>query len=352
MMPGTLMTGISGPELTAEEREWLAHPRAAGVILFERNIHDWQQLCALTEAVHAAGGEDMLVAVDQEGGRVQRVRGPCTRLPPVRRLGDRHDRNAADALAASEATGWLMAAELRAAGIDISFAPVLDLDRGVSSVIGDRALHGDPDVVAALADAWIRGMAAAGMAACGKHFPGHGGVVADSHFDLPVDDRPELALRGEDMVPFERLMDDGRLAAVMTAHVVYAHVDNQAATFSPTWIHRTLREELGFRGVVVGDDLGMEGAASIGGFPARAEAAVHAGCDLLLLCNELDAVGRVLESLGADGAEAARDRLRPLHPGAQPALDLAALQGTDSWRDARRRADALAERAPGEAGDA
>ncbi|QIT55722.1 beta-N-acetylhexosaminidase [Aquisalimonas sp. 2447] len=340
MTPGGLMIGLQGPELTADERELLQHPRVAGAILFQRNIGEWEQLRALVGDIRSLSTPG-LVAVDQEGGRVQRIGAPCTRLPPVRRLGEWHDRDPAAAEAGAGQLGWLMSAELRTAGIDLSFAPVLDLDRGISAVIGDRAFHGDPDAVAALGGAWSRGMRAAGMASCGKHFPGHGAVTADSHTDLPVDHRPELELRGADMAVFERLIDEDALTAIMTAHVVYPHVDNQPATFSPTWIHRTLREEMNFRGVVVGDDLGMEAAASVGDLVARAESAVHAGCDLVMLCNELDGIGKVLDALGAEVPDVTAERLQRLRGGTPAAPDLAALQEHPDWRRARELAESF-----------
>ena len=340
MTPGGLMIGLQGPELTADERELLQHPRVAGAILFQRNIGEWEQLRALVGDIRSLSTPG-LVAVDQEGGRVQRIGAPCTRLPPVRRLGEWHDRDPAAAEAGAGQLGWLMAAELRTAGIDLSFAPVLDLDRGISAVIGDRAFHGDPDAVAALGGAWSRGMRAAGMASCGKHFPGHGAVTADSHTDLPVDHRPELELRGADMAVFERLIDEDALTAIMTAHVVYPHVDNQPATFSPTWIHRTLREEMNFRGVVVGDDLGMEAAASVGDLVARAESAVHAGCDLVMLCNELDGIGKVLDALGAEVPDLTAERLQRLRGGTPAAPDLAALQEHPDWRRALELAESF-----------
>lgn len=340
MTPGGLMIGLQGPELTADERELLQHPRVAGAILFQRNIGEWEQLRALVGDIRSLSTPG-LVAVDQEGGRVQRIGAPCTRLPPVRRLGEWHDRDPAAAEAGAGQLGWLMAAELRTAGIDLSFAPVLDLDRGISAVIGDRAFHGDPDAVAALGGAWSRGMRAAGMASCGKHFPGHGAVTADSHTDLPVDHRPELELRGADMAVFERLIDEDALTAIMTAHVVYPHVDNQPATFSPTWIHRTLREEMNFRGVVVGDDLGMEAAASVGDLVARAESAVHTGCDLVMLCNELDGIGKVLDALGAEVPDVTAERLQRLRGGTPAAPDLAALQEHPDWRRARELAESF-----------
>lgn len=343
MTPGGLMIGIRGSELSAEEQELLAHPRVVGVILFARNFETWEQLCALTTAIHRQCDPSPIVAVDQEGGRVQRFREPCTVLPPARLLGGHYDRDANTAVHWAREMAWLMAAELRAAGVDLSFAPVLDLDREFSTVIGDRALHGDPDRVAELALGWTEGMHAAGMATTGKHFPGHGGVVADSHVDLPVDDRPVLSLRGEDLVPFERLVGARGLDAVMTAHVVYSDMDNQPASFSRQWIQDILRQELGFEGVVVGDDLGMEGAASIGDYPERAESAVDAGCDLVMLCNEFDAIPAVLDALGAAVEPQTLDRLVGLQPGPAPALTLQALQASDRWVRARQVVDHIAD---------
>lgn len=333
MIPGQILVGLSGPELTPVEAEWLRHPRVAGAILFDRNIQDWQQLRALTTAIHRQSTPAPLVAVDQEGGRVQRVQAPATRLPPARRLGQRFAADPDSAREQAGQMGWLMAAELRAAGVDWSLAPVLDLDHGASTVIGDRAFHGDPATVAALGAAWSHGMQAAGMPACGKHFPGHGGVTADSHESLPVDERSAGALRAADMVPFARVAADG-LDAVMTAHVVYPGVDQRPATFSPVWLDAILRRELGFAGVVVGDDLGMAGAAGFGDYPERAQAAAEAGCDLLLLCNELTAVAPVLDALGSRVPSATRERVAALRPRVAAPETLERLQSTDTWRRA------------------
>ena len=342
MTPGVLMIGLEGQVLTAEERDYLQHPRVQGVILFDRNLDSPEQLLALVADIHGCGSPAPLVAIDQEGGRVQRLGEPLTPLPPARVLGRMYDHTPDLAVERASQVAWLMAAELRAMGIDLSFAPVLDLDRGHSHVIGDRALHADPDVVAELGGAWVGGMREAGMVATGKHFPGHGGVTADSHTDLPVDDRPVLAVRGEDMVPFERLITEHGLDALMTAHIVFSDLDNQAVTFSEFWIHRVLRQELGFDGVVISDDLGMEAAASVGDYPARALSAVRAGCDLVMICNELDAVSPVLDAMGADVPDETQGRVARLYPG-KNAPDLKTLRQSENWQAARSAIEQFAQ---------
>jgi len=293
MPPGPLVVGLSGPRLTAEEREVLTHPLIGGVILFERNYQMPEQLRALIGALRAVRS-DLLVTVDQEGGRVQRLRAGFTRLPPLGWLGGRHERAPAEALAAARELGWLMATELRALDIDASFAPVLDV-AGNTEIIGARAFHKDPEVVAALAMAYVAGMREAGMGATGKHFPGHGSVRGDSHLELPCDARPLEAIVAHDLRPFAALAP--ALAAVMTAHVVYPAACSQPASFSRYWIDTVLRRQLGFTGAVVSDDLEMAGAVVMGDVLARAEQALDAGCDLLPICNDPAAVIRLLDAL-------------------------------------------------------
>jgi len=293
---GPVMLDLIGTELDAEEREILRHPAVGGIILFSRNYESPEQLAALSAAVHELRDPHLLVAVDQEGGRVQRFRDGFTRLPPVGRLGELSSRHPANARRAAAEVGWLMAAELRAAGLDFSFAPVLDLNRGVSRVIGDRAFGDGVNSVSDLAIAWADGARDAGMASVGKHFPGHGGVAADSHEELPSDGRSFADIEMEDLVPFERLIHHG-LEAVMPAHVVYPAVDANPAGFSAFWLRRVLREQLGFQGVIFSDDLNMAAAAAGGSYSGRARAALGAGCDLLLVCNNRPAALEVIDSV-------------------------------------------------------
>jgi beta-N-acetylhexosaminidase len=307
--PGPLLIGLDGPALTPEETELLAHPLIGGVILFERNYETPEQLRALIGALRVCRSP-LLVTVDQEGGRVQRLREGFTRLPPLGWLGSLHDRKPQEALSAARELGWLMAAELRALDVDASFAPVLDL-AGNTEIIGARAFHVDPAVVTRLGRAYVAGLREAGMGATGKHFPGHGSVRGDSHLELPRDERSLAEIEAQDLQPFAALAP--ALAAVMTAHVVYPACCEQPASFSRRWIGEILRGRLGFTGAVVSDDLGMAGAAILGDELARAEAALVAGCDLLLACNDRAAVLRLLDRLHWErppGFDARHGRLR------------------------------------------
>ncbi|MEZ5540588.1 MAG: beta-N-acetylhexosaminidase [Pseudomonadota bacterium] len=331
MTLGPLMLDVAGLELDAEDRELLRQPAVGGVILFARNYADPDQLEALVGAIHALREPHLLVAVDQEGGRVQRFRDGFTRLPPLSCLGRIYDSDRARAKQLARVTGWLMAVELRAAGVDLSFAPVLDLDYGVSTVIGNRALHRRPEAVAELAVAYQRGMHEAGMAATGKHFPGHGAVAADSHVDLPVDPRRFADIEQWDLVPFGRLIDAG-LAAVMMAHVVYPEIDRLPAGYSPVWIGEILRRRLGFRGLVFSDDLSMAGACLAGDFAARAHAALEAGCDMVLVCNDRPGAVQVAEALAGYQDPVAHTRIARMH-GKHP-LTRAALMADPRWEQA------------------
>lgn len=309
---GPLMIDIAGTALTAEERERLRHPLIGGVILFTRNYADPAQLAALCGEIKALRQPPLLIAIDHEGGRVQRCRAGFTRLPPMRRLGAWWDRDPAAATAAAHAIGFTLAAELRACGVDLSFTPVLDLDYGASGIIGDRAFHREPRAVVALAGALIDGLHAAGMACCGKHFPGHGFIRADSHLALPVDERGPEEM-SEDLIPYRSL----RLDAVMAAHVLFPRVDERPAGFSPVWLGK-LRREFGFDGAIFSDDLSMKGAAIAGDMPSRTQAAWEAGCDMMPVCNAPDAVGQVLDrwrpAPDSPRSERSRERIARLLP--------------------------------------
>jgi beta-N-acetylhexosaminidase len=307
MTLGPLMIDLAGPRLEAEERELLRHPLVGGVILFTRNYIDPAQLGALVEAIHAQRSPPLLVAVDHEGGRVQRFREGFSRLPPARRLGYELDLDARGGLALARRMGWLMAAELRAYGVDLSFAPCVDLDYGVNEAIGDRAFHARADAVAQLAAAYMHGMRDAGMAATAKHFPGHGAVIADSHQALPVD-RRELADLTDDLTPYRRLIDNG-LPGVMVAHVQFPAVDQRPASTSQRWIRGILRGELRFQGAVFADDMSMGGAAAAGDVVTRAELALRAGCDMLPVCNDRPAVLALLDKLHVEPEPASALRI-------------------------------------------
>lgn len=296
------MLDVAGCALDETDRELLAHPVVGGLILFKRNFECPEQLDDLVREVRAERAE-ILIAVDQEGGRVQRFKEGFTPLPCMRALGRWFDASPRDALTAAFQCGWLMAVELRAHDVDLSFAPVLDLDYGQSSVIGDRAFHSDPEAVSELSGAFIRGMRDAGMASTGKHFPGHGYVAGDSHLEIPEDPRELTEILARDMIPFQRLFSEG-LDAVMPAHVIYTAVDQHPAGFSPRWLREILRTEMAFEGVIFSDDLSMEGATVAGGYPERASAALYAGCDMVLVCNDRPGAVEVLEYLASQDAAA------------------------------------------------
>ena len=330
MSLGPLMVDVAGTELSSEDLDILRHPLVGSVILFSRNYRNSQQITSLCRALRELRSPPLLIAVDHEGGRVQRFREGFTRLPPVRMLGRRFDEDRRDALGKAHCIGWLMAAELRAVGVDFSFAPCVDLDYGLSEIIGDRAFHRDPQAVAALAGAYVAGMREAGMAAVAKHFPGHGAVRADSHVALPVDRRP-LADLESDLVPY-RLLIESELPGIMAAHVEYSAIDALPASLSRRWITEILRGSLGFHGCVFADDLSMAGAAAFGDVVGRARLALQAGCDVLPICNDREAVRAVLRGLEADAATpAAQARLVRMRArgGAPPDLR----HGT-AWRDA------------------
>ncbi len=311
MTLGPVMVDLATVALEPDERELLRHPLVGGVILFTRNYESPAQLQRLVSEIHGIRSPALLVAVDQEGGRVQRFQSGFTRLPPMREIGRRFQASRPAGLALARQLGWLMAVELRAVGVDLSFAPCVDIDYGVSRVIGDRALHGDAAAVGELGVAWMLGMREAGMAATAKHFPGHGAVAADSHVALPVDRRewPDIEA---DLLPYRRLVANG-LPAAMAAHVVFPAVDPAPASLSRRWITGVLRGEIGFQGAVFADDLSMAGAAASGDITARAAQALAAGCDVLPVCNDRAATCALLDSLRAAPDPVTGVRLARLH---------------------------------------
>jgi beta-N-acetylhexosaminidase len=339
MSLGPVMLDVEGLALSAVERERLRHPLVGGVILFARNYQSPEQVETLVREIHGLREPQLLVAVDHEGGRVQRFRDGFTGLPAIRHLGHIFDENPKRARRLAETSGWLMATELRSVGVDFSFAPVLDLDRGVSQIIGDRAFHSRPEAVADLAHAYMHGMHRAGMAATGKHFPGHGAVEADSHVALPVDDRLLVDIMAEDVVPFERMIHYG-LEGIMPAHVTYTCVDAQPAGFSRTWIRKILRGQLEFQGVVFSDDLSMEGAKGAGDVVARAKLALSAGCDMVLVCNDPAAADQVLAGLGHYDDPVSHLRLVRMHGRENPTREQ--LAQDQAYRDAVRAVTGIA----------
>ncbi len=299
MSLGPAMLDIEGTQLTADDRIKLRHPLVGGVILFTRNFSSFMQLKELTAEIHALRTPPLLIAVDHEGGRVQRFRKDFTRLPPMRELGGIWDVHPGQARHLAQQAGYVLAAELRAAGVDFSFTPVLDMDYGQSCVIGDRSFHRKPQAIVDLAHSLMSGLKSGGMTAVGKHFPGHGYIQADSHIEMPVDERSYAEIEANDMVPFRKMIDFG-LAGIMPSHVVYSKVDIRPAGFSEVWLKNILRGELGFEGCIFSDDLSMEGATVIGDVVQRAQSALAAGCDMVLVCNDPEAADILLAELQYD----------------------------------------------------
>ena len=312
-----LLIGLAATVIEPREREWLTAPGVAGVILFARNYADREQLAALTRSIRDVGGEHLLIAVDQEGGPVQRFREGFTRLPALAKIGAAYARDPDDAVRLAEEHAWVMASELRACGVDFSFAPVADLDRG-SAAIGPRAFHADPAIAGELAQAYVRGMHLGGMAAVLKHFPGHGSVAADTHKAQAIDPRPLEAIRAADLRPFAEAIE-AHAEAVMMAHVIYPAVDDQPAGFSRVWIEDILRGEFGFAGVVISDDISMAAAGAAGGVGARVQAHLAAGCDLVLACFP-EVVAEAIAALPPLPGEA-MEHLAPLRGAIGPSWD-------------------------------
>lgn len=316
MSRGPVIADLEGLTLTNQDIKLLNHPSLGGVVLFSRNFQDLEQLHSLVSSIRAIRPE-CLICVDQEGGRVQRFIKGFTRLPSLRTLGIRYDKHhdLPEIKTLAEQLGYLMATEVRAAGVDLSFAPVLDLDWGVSEIIGNRAFHSNNEIVAAIAKSYVDGMHAAMMPATGKHFPGHGAVALDSHTDLPIDKR-ELADIQLDMLPFKELIEHG-LDAIMPAHIVYPSIDSLPAGFSKKWLQEILRKELGFKGIIFSDDLSMTGASSVGDYAERAHLAIEAGCDFILVCNNSTGAFEILNNLAIDEIqkeEEKRNAFCPLQP--------------------------------------
>jgi len=330
---GFLMIGLSGTDLTERERQQLMHPAVAGVVLFRRNYETPEQLRALTSHIHGLRHPRLLVSVDHEGGRVQRFKTQgFTPLPAMRALGDCYDQHPQESLHLAYSLGWLLAAELLACGVDFSFAPVLDLDYGNSSVIGDRAFHHNPHVVGLLAEQVMNGMQAAGMSCVAKHFPGHGFVVPDTHIDMAKDCRPLASLVGADMQPFKHLIRH-YCGAIMAAHVIYNEVDDLPAGLSSIWLKQLLREQCGFNGAIISDDLGMQAVASLASGGQLANDFHQAGCDLVLLCNDQTQIESALTDHHAYEADALQEsRLIRLHGKPKQAVaGLKALHKTGQW---------------------
>ena len=333
MSLGPVMMDLVGTQISDTERELMQHPTVGGVILFTRNFDSIEQIAALVSDIHSLRTPHLLIAIDHEGGRVQRFHEGFTKLPPVSIFGDIYKQDHQKAREAAELTGWLMASELRAIGIDFSFAPVLDLAHGVSGVIGNRAFHSKPDIAATLAYAYMHGMSLAGMAAVGKHFPGHGGVSEDSHLALPVDHRDMATLQKQDIVPFEKMIHN-HLPAIMPAHVIYDQVDDKPAGYSEIWLKQILRDRLKFQGVIFSDDLSMEAAGIGGSYGERAKLALDAGCDMVLVCNHPDGVSEVIKALGDYSNPVSQLRLMRMH--GKQAIDRKALLASVKWKQANK----------------
>ena len=338
MTIGCLMLDMHGTQLTSEEVEMLQHPLTGGIILFSRNFESQRQVQNLCHNIRIAAGKPILIAVDQEGGRVQRFKEAFSTLPPMGKF--RYlEESQSDVLNKISKTGWLMAAELIASGIDISFAPVLDIDIGLSKVIGDRGFSDNPQQIINFSTAFITGMKHAGMSSTGKHFPGHGSTVADSHFELPIDDRSMEEIRRVDMSVFKALAEKG-LSAVMPAHVIYSNVDPLPACFSSYWLQTILRKEIKFDGVVFSDDLTMAGAKSMGDIETRAMEALNAGCDMILCCNEPEATVTLLDKLPQTKNSDKNARIGQMYAkGSTYTFDQ--LQSQDTWINANNTVSSM-----------
>jgi beta-N-acetylhexosaminidase len=332
------MLDVHGTSLSQEDKELLQHPLVGGLILFTRNYHSPEQIAALTSAIRDAAGKPMLLAVDHEGGRVQRFRDGFSLIPAMGKIWRLANENIEQARYLAQQSAILMALEVQAVGIDISFAPVLDINH-ISEVIGDRSFHQLPTHVTLLAEAFISGLHRVGMKATGKHFPGHGSVKADSHIDLPIDNRSQADIFSHDILPFKDLIAGKKVDALMPAHVIFPDVDSNAVGFSHYWLQTILRQQLGFNGVIFSDDLSMEGAACVGGYVERAEAAQQAGCDMLLLCNNRSGCIDVIDNANIDiNAESSARLTKMLKPTSHHWSELA---NNPDWNNAKAQLSQL-----------
>lgn len=334
-----LLIDIAGYELTKEEQELLSHPLVSGLILFTRNFYDRKQMQDLVREIRQKVKKPLLITVDQEGGRVQRFREGFSKLPAMQAFATMYQ-DSQEQLWAARESGWLMASEMFALDIDLSFAPVLDLGHECKA-IGDRSFGIALDSVLPIAEAFIDGMKEVGMATTGKHFPGHGHVLADSHLETPFDDRPKEAIFNYDIQPFKQLIKKNKLSAIMPAHVIYTQCDSQPASGSRYWLKEVLRKELAFNGVIFSDDLGMKGAGFMGNFVERSEKALAAGCDMLLLCNEPQGVVQVLDGLKYEPTQAQRERHLSLMK--RKAFSWEELTSSSRWQQAHHQLSALQE---------
>jgi len=330
MSLGPVMLDIEGTQLTEQDCKRLLHPQTGGIILFSRNYESPEQLKSLIDEIHSLRTPRLIVAVDQEGGRVQRFRKGFERLPAMGLLGDLYDQKPQKAIELSHTVGWVMASELLFYGIDLSFAPVLDLGHKISSVIGDRAFHTKPEIIIKLANSLIRGMNQAGMEAVGKHFPGHGSVEGDSHHVMPFDKRSYETIASHDLLTFKNVIAN-HLTGIMMAHVIYDQIDDKPAGYSSYWIQDVLRNKLGFDGIVFSDDLSMSGAESAGSYIKRAKVSLDAGCDMLLVCNNQQGAEEVLNSLEGYTNPVSQLRLIRLH--GRPTIKANKLFKSKQWSE-------------------
>jgi beta-N-acetylhexosaminidase len=338
---GPLMIDIDGVELSSVDKDILRHPLVGGLILFARNYESIEQVSVLCDEVHCLREEPLLIAVDHEGGRVQRFREGFTRIPCMQRLGDAYEEDKKRGLEQAKSVAWLMAMELRKVGVDFSFAPVLDLDYGCSEIIGDRSFSNDKQAVADVAEAFQEGLSTAGMASIGKHFPGHGAVAPDSHIAIPVDERPLEEIMNNDAYPFKQLIVAG-MKGIMPAHVIYQQLDDMPAGFSEFWLQNVLRQQLGFNGAIFSDDLSMEGASVVGDFVERAKQALKAGGDMALVCNNRGAAEQVIDGInGFEINNKSVDRLKNMRP--TSSVISGAIEDSDQWQQSHKVIEVLSQ---------